>query len=321
MTLTVVDQGRADFAQPWTLGPDGGRTPGAESEDRRRALWAGLQAAGCRSVTADASDADLDDLLGAVHQPEYLGFLDDWSRRLGPGELHVPHERTAPGVPQDTPLSSGILGFAREGARTALTAAALVAANQGHAYALCRPPGHHAGPDWSGGYCFLNNASVAAEALTRHGRRPGILDLDFHIGNGTAAVAQHLGDLPYASVHAATDRHYPWQEDLPGVDPRLCVGLPTGPTPEQYCTFVDMLAGRLADEGVDTLVLSLGFDVIKDDPHGGWELHPADLQLVAGLLAGRGWPVLVVQEGGYLLDELAACSASFARGLRQEEEM
>ncbi len=312
--MLVIEQRGVAAAQPWTLSQDGEKIPGAERDERRAAIAQGLGRVG-RVVPAVTGDAELDDTVGSVHTREYLDFLDGWSRRLREGELHVPHERTAPGVPQDTPLHAGVFDAAREGARTALTAAQAVASGQTAGYALCRPPGHHAGPDWSGGYCFINNAAVAVEALARSGRRPGVLDLDFHVGNGTAAILNGRRGRRYASVHATTARHYPWRQDIPGLSPELSADLVAPPTEAQYVDLVSTLASRLADEGVDTLVVSLGFDTVAGDPHGGWSLPPHGYAAVAAAAAGPGWPVCVVQEGGYHVPVLAECAESFARGL------
>lgn len=269
-------------------------------------------------MSAEVPDRDLDEVVAAVHRGEYLEFLRHWSDRLSDGELYLSYERSAAGVPQDTPLYPGVFTAAREGARTAMAAAEATAAGHRAVYALCRPPGHHAGPDWHGGYCFLNNAMVAVEVLTRHGRQPAVLDLDFHVGNGTAALlAERPGHHRYASVHAATADHYPWCDDLPGVTREFCLDLTVPPTEEEYLAAVAQLTGRLADAGADTLVISLGFDTVAGDPHGTWSLRPATYAAVASTAAGPGWPVCVVQEGGYRLDSLAACAQFFGQGLAE----
>jgi acetoin utilization deacetylase AcuC-like enzyme len=313
----VIEQRGRVAAQPWTLSRDGHRVAGAEDDARRAAIALGLDRAGWHTTDAASSDADLDEVTAAVHDHDYLSYLDEWSRRLGAEELHLPVDRSAPGVPQDTPLHAGVYTAAREGARTALAGAQAVADGARAVYALCRPPGHHAGPGYAGGYCFLNNAAVAAEALARQGRCPGVLDLDFHLGNGTAEILDGRPGTRYASVHAASRLHYPWRDGLPGVSPGLCVDLTEPPSAERYVQIVELLAGRLADDGVDALVVSLGFDTVAGDPHGGWSLTPDVYAEVAAACAAPGWPVCVVQEGGYHLGVLADCAESFARGLAE----
>ncbi|YCK35269.1 hypothetical protein ACNF49_14640 [Actinomadura sp. ATCC 39365] len=313
--MLTVEQMGTPPAQPWTLNKQGGRVAGAEDDGRTAEIANGLRRSGWGTATAGASDDDLDEVLSAVHAPGYLRYLETASARLPEGEYLVPENRAAPGVVQDTPLQAGTYQAAREGARTALTAAALVAEGGQAAYALCRPPGHHAGPAWLGGYCFLNNAAVAVEALARHGRSPGVLDLDFHIGNGTAAILAAHSGRPYASVHAATLEHYPWTDDLVGVSADLCFDMTEAPSEQEYVTAVAELTRRLADEGTDTLVLSLGFDTLTGDPHGGWTLTPQVYGLVAEAVAAPGWPICIVQEGGYRRGFLSECAAEFGQGL------
>lgn len=315
MDLTVVEQHGRGVSQPWTLDRFGNRTPGAENDERCETIAQGLLRAGGVSRSPEVDDDTLDAVIAAVHNRDYLEFLDSWSTKLVGDELHVPHERAAPGVPQDTPLHAGLLGFAREGARVAVDAAQAVVAAEPLVYALCRPPGHHAGPGWPGGYCFLNNAALAVEVLVRAGMRPGVLDLDFHLGNGTAAILAGRTDARYASVHATTDEHYPWRNDLPGVTPELCLELAEPPSAAEYLDAVGTLTDRLISDGADTFVVSLGYDVVDGDPHGGWSLRSHDLAPVAALVAGRGLSVCVVQEGGYHLGSLEDCAAAFAGGL------
>ncbi|MET9344516.1 hypothetical protein [Nonomuraea sp. NPDC003804] len=313
--MLMVEQRGAPPAQPWTLNREGGRTAGAEDDGRTAEIADGLRRSGWGTAAAGASDDDLDEVLSAVHTPHYLRYLETTSAELPEGEYLVPDNRAAPGVVQDTPLQTGTYQAAWEGARTALTAAALVAQGRQAAYALCRPPGHHAGPDWLGGYCFLNNAAVAVEALARHGRSPGVLDLDFHIGNGTAAILARHSRRPYASIHAATSEHYPWTDDLAGVSADLCFDMTEPPSEQEYVTAVAELVRRLTDGGTDALVLSLGFDTLAGDPHGGWTLSPRVYGLVAAAVAAPGWPICIVQEGGYRRGFLSECAAEFGRGL------
>ena len=313
--MLVVDGAIRAADQEWTLDRTGRRVPGPESDARRAAIALGLGRAGGSVIVAESDDAELMSLLQVAHTPDYIAFLRDWTTKLPAGELRMPRGWSAPGVPPDTPVHRRVWTEAFESARVALAAARAVAAGQRVAYGLCRPPGHHAGPDWAGGYCFLNNAAVAVLALGSHGRKPGVLDLDFHVGNGTAAILARTGTSIYASVHAATAGHYPWQAELAGVSADNCVEFSVPPSGGQYLAAVGSLVERLAGHGVDTLVLSLGFDAIRGDPHGGWSLPPSIYRPVAALLSRPGWPVCVIQEGGYRLDALTDCAEIFGRGL------
>jgi acetoin utilization deacetylase AcuC-like enzyme len=314
LTLLVVEGAIRAADQEWTLDRTGARVPGPESDARRAAIATGLSRAGGSLITAESDDAELMSLLHVAHTPDYIAFLRE-TTRLPAGQVHMPHDWSAPGVPPDTPVHRRVWAEAFESARVALAAAWAVAAGEQVAYGLCRPPGHHAGPDWAGGYCFLNNAAIAVLLLSSQDRRPGVLDLDFHVGNGTAAILARIGKHMYTSVHAATTRHYPWQSELAGVSADNCVEFSLAPSGEQYLAAVGGLVERLVDHGIDTLVLSLGFDAIAGDPHGGWSLPPSIYGPVAALLSRPGWPVCIVQEGGYRLDALTDCAEIFGRGL------
>jgi acetoin utilization deacetylase AcuC-like enzyme len=222
-----------------------------------------------------------------------------------------------------TPILPGTWAAAYGAAQAALSAAAAVAGGAPLAYALCRPPGHHAYHDLYGGYCYLNNAAIAAQWLVERGRRPAILDVDYHHGNGTQAIFYERADVFFCSLHADPAEEYPYfcgfaHETGRGAGQGYTLNLPL----PLDC---DALAyGRAFERGLtaiaefapDVLVLSLGFDTLAGDPHGGMLLEVTSFHGIGRLVAGLGQPVVIIQEGGYLLPALGPALAAFLAGIK-----
>jgi acetoin utilization deacetylase AcuC-like enzyme len=161
----------------------------------------------------------------------------------------------------------------------------------------------------------LNTAGVAAQTLCEGGVKPvAILDLDFHFPTGTSAIVAGMRDTSLHSLHASTVENVPWREVIPHGERERFVEFATPPDSGEY---LDALAGSLdgLGERVGALVLSLGYDTVAGDPHGSWSFPPEIFLDVGHLLAASGMPVCVIQEGGYALDALAACSHAFVTGL------
>jgi acetoin utilization deacetylase AcuC-like enzyme len=310
--LLMVRQWRGDGdAAPWIV-DGGGRVAGLDHNGRLSALEDGLaRHAAVRAVAADAGDVDVDRVLDALHDPAYLATL----RCVAGGEPVLMPDLAAPGLDADIPVGAGLVAAAHEGVRTAITAAQRVAAGAPFAYALCRPPGHHAGPDWLGGYCYLNTAAAAAATLHEHGvERVGILDLDLHYPNGTSAIVAGMAGAQLHSLHAWPVTNAPEDPVLPRTDREWLVEFRTAPDAETYLAAVRASVAALA-RTASVLVLSLGYDTVRGDPHGSWSFAPEIFTRIGRLLAEPGLPVCIVQEGGYALDTLAACSHAFATGL------
>jgi acetoin utilization deacetylase AcuC-like enzyme len=310
--LLMIEQRRgSDDAAHWIR--EGGQTiPGQDSNRRLDELGAGLaRHAGVRAVAADAADEALARTLGAMHEPGYLAAL----RRLDSAEPVVMAEFAPPGLDPDIPVDAGLVAAAHEGVRTAITAAERLAAGAHFTYAVCRPPGHHAGPDFLGGYCYLNNAAAAARTLAEAGLRPlGILDLDLHYPNGTAALVERIEDATLHSLHAAPVTNVAAGTVLPQAEGERAVAFDASPDEGAYLEAVAASIEELAASAV-ALVVSLGYDTVAGDPHGCWDFGPEIFTEVGRLLAASERPVCVVQEGGYALPTLAACSHAFATGL------
>jgi len=300
--LLMVEQrgGKGADAAHWIL--EGGRIlPGVDDNRRMEELRSGLlRHANVRTATADADCEEVEQTLSVLHEPRYLEALDEVSE-----EPVVIPELTPPGLPPDIPVCAGLVSAAREGVRTAITAAEQLAAGAHFTYALCRPPGHHAGPDWFAGYCYLNTAAAAVQTLRGLGVRPvGILDIDLHYPNGTAAIVEEMPDARLHSLHASPVTNVAGGTVEPSSEREQVVEFEGSP---DAATYLDALAASIEAlaQSSRALVVSLG----------SWGFTPEIFTRIGALLAASGLPICVIQEGGYALETLAACSYAFAEGL------
>ncbi len=224
-----------------------------------------------------------------------------------------------------SPLTAGTWTAARNGAACAVTAARRVAAGERAAFALTRPPGHHAGMDFFGGYCYLNNAALAAQALRDAGLdRVAVLDVDFHHGNGTQAIFYERADVFFASVHGDPHTEYPYflgyadeRGEGAGLGCNLNLPLARG---SGFTVWRDALAHALkaiAAFKADALVVSLGVDTFEGDPISGFGLQSADYLVVGGDIARAGLPTVFVFEGGYAVAEVGINTVNVLDGFRQ----
>ena len=311
----MVEQrlGRRDAA-PWVL-EGGRRLPGHDDNRRLAALRRGLlRHPGVRAIGADASGEQVELTLSALHEPAYLQAL----RQVCSDEPVVLPELAPPGLPPDIPVRAGLVAAAHEAVRTGITAAQRLAAGARFTYALCRPPGHHAGPGWLAGYCYLNTAAAAVWTLRESGVSPvGVLDLDLHYPNGTAAILAPMADVRLHSLHAFPVTNVPALTVSPRSDREHVVELAGSPSRRG----VPRRGGRL-DRRARAVLPRAGR--VARLRHGRGrparlvEPPPAIFAPIGRLLAACGLPVCVIQEGGYALHTLAACSDAFATGLLEE---
>lgn len=310
--LLMVEQRRGrDDAAHWIM--EGGRKlPGVDDNRRIAAVRSGLVChGGVRAEAAEAIDEEVERTLSALHEPDYLDRL----REIDSDEPVVLPELAAPGLPPDIPVCTGLVAAAHEGVRTAITAAQRLAAGARFSYALCRPPGHHAGPEWCAGYCYLNTAAAAVSTLCEAGVKPiGILDLDLHYPNGTSAIVAPMTDASLHSLHAWPVTNVAAQTVTPRTPRERVVEFEGSPGAAVYLNAVEASIEMLARSS-SALVVSLGYDTVRGDPHGSWDFAPPIFAQIGRLLAASRLPVCVVQEGGYALPTLAACSYAFAAGL------
>jgi acetoin utilization deacetylase AcuC-like enzyme len=226
------------------------------------------------------------------------------------------------GLDSGNPIVAGTYDAARSSVDVALTAVDLVLAGEPAAYGLCRPPGHHAGRSMAGGYCFFNNAAIAAEAIARATGEPlAILDLDFHHGNGTQQIFWRRGDVAYASLHGDPRRIYPFflghadeVGEGAGAGANLNLPLPAGTDDAGYLEALDRALGWIAERPGSIVVVSLGFDTYRLDPICDLALTTEGYGEIGRRVAGLGRRLVILQEGGYHRPSLAENARSWLRG-------
>jgi acetoin utilization deacetylase AcuC-like enzyme len=226
------------------------------------------------------------------------------------------------GLDSAAPLVAGTYVAARGAVDVALTAVDLVLAGADAAYGLCRPPGHHAARAMYGGYCFFNNAAIAAQALVEAtGERVAILDLDFHHGNGTQQIFWRRGDVRYVSIHADPDRQYPYflgrVDEIgegDGAGENVNIPLRAGATNDDYLAATDRAMESIAAVSGSVVVVSLGFDTYGLDPIGDFALTTDVYHEVGRRVAALGRRLIILQEGGYHRPTLGENARAWLRG-------
>ena len=211
-----------------------------------------------------------------------------------------------------SPLTAGTWAAARTGADCALTAVALLRAGDKSAFVLTRPPGHHAGRDFFGGYCFLNHAAIAAQALRDSGcARVAILDVDYHHGNGTQDIFYARDDVLFASIHGDPVTEYPFYlghadetGEGAGEGCNLNLPLPAGSPVATWFEALDFAMSRITDFKPDALVVSLGVDTYEGDPISHFKLKTMDYPQMGSVIAKLRLPTLFAMEGGYAVAEI-----------------
>jgi acetoin utilization deacetylase AcuC-like enzyme len=314
---------------------NGGFTTYAEMPARVDAILAAL---GPVETPADRGEAPI----LAVHSPAYVTFLKDAARlwreagRTGdaipyafPIRGRRPLDLTridaligAHSFDATTPITPDSWAASYGSAQSALAATHAVLEGDRAAFALCRPPGHHAGADYCGGYCHLNTAAIAAQAARDAGvARVAILDIDYHHGNGTQDIFYDRGDVFYASVHADPRTDYPffWGHadetgDGDGRGATLNLPLPHGTTIDAFRAAQTTALDAIAAFDPGLLVVSFGADTWAGDPISHFALTTPDYAVLARDIATRGWPTAIVMEGGYAVDALGHNVDSFLRG-------
>jgi len=281
--------------------------------------------------------------IGDVHSPELLALLQTAYRRFA--QLR---EGPRPAVPDTfavresggrvasniwaqlgyhctddlTPILPATWDAAYWAAQVALSAARALRDGSALSYALCRPPGHHVYRDLYGGYCYLNNAAIAAHWLSAQGRRPAIIDIDYHHGNGTQAIFYDRDDVFFCSLHADPQQEYPYYAGYPeemgsGAGEGYTLNLPLALDTDEksYLHALTWALDAVEASAPDALIVSLGFDTLAGDPHGGMRLAPESFRPIGRSLAGLRRPILLVQEGGYCIEALPTALTALLEGL------
>ncbi|WP_313349436.1 histone deacetylase family protein [Paracoccus sp. (in: a-proteobacteria)] len=307
---------------------------------RAELVLAQVELAGLGPVVAPDS-FDLAPVL-AVHDRDFVRFLETawqaWSAEVGPIPAYpniwpprrsrmIPTRR--PGaelgryaVDMSSPVLEGTWAAARAAVDCALTGARLIDAGEGAAFALCRPPGHHAGRDYFGGYCFLNNAAIAARYFRDGGaRRVAVLDIDYHHGNGTQDIFYDRADVLTVSIHGDPVQEYPYYIGFAdetgegaGAGCNLNLPLPWGSDFTAWSAELDKGLERIADFAPDRLVVSLGVDTFEEDPISHFRLRSADYPQIGRRIGELGLPTLFVMEGGYAIEAIGVNAVAVLSG-------
>jgi acetoin utilization deacetylase AcuC-like enzyme len=273
----------------------------------------------------------------AVHDRDFVQFLRDASANVPGGNSVYPYVfplRNPERRPRDLPLRAGYYCIdtftpinesaykaAVRAVECALTAAHEILDGKRIAYALVRPPGHHAERRAFGGFCYFNSAAVAAHYLSAHGR-VAVLDVDYHHGNGTQDIFYERDDVLTISIHGHPRFAYPYfsgYEDERGrgrgAGFNLNIPLPETVRGEEFRHALERALRRISRFEPAFLVVSLGLDVVRGDPTGSWLLSARDLMQNGVLIGHLGLPALVVQEGGYRTRTLGVNARNFFQGL------
>jgi acetoin utilization deacetylase AcuC-like enzyme len=321
---------------PFELFDGGQPMPYLESPERVERVLSALKQQDWAEIR-QPEDFGLEPIL-AVHDTDYLDFLrsafEEWI------QFKTDYEKTAllPAtfLPRgcshrpksilgragyhmfdlSAPITDGTYQAALGSANCALSGANAIAEGERAAFALCRPPGHHAGKSYCGGYCYLNNAAIAAGWLSTQGK-VAILDIDYHAGNGTQDIFYERGDVFTLSIHADPDFEYPsfagyadetgaglgssWHRNFP---------LPAGTDDEHYLSTLDGALDLIQSYAPTYLILSAGMDLYSGDPLGKFSVTSEGIQTIGSRIASLGTPTLIVMEGGY---NNAALGENFAR--------
>jgi acetoin utilization deacetylase AcuC-like enzyme len=215
-----------------------------------------------------------------------------------------------------TPIAEGTWEAAYWAAQTALAAVDAVLGGERSAFAFCRPPGHHAGADYLGGYCYLSNAAIAAERAVSGGRRVAILDVDYHHGNGTQDIVNGRDGIAFASIHAdpATDYPFFWGHADESGGNMLNLPLPRGTDWNTYQPALTQALDWIEAFRPDLLIVSYGADTYEGDPISHFKLKSSDYASMGRRIASLGLPTAIVMEGGYAVEALGANVAEFLSG-------
>jgi acetoin utilization deacetylase AcuC-like enzyme len=320
---------------------NGERQPNPESPDRVDRLLQGALAAGLEQT--EPRDNGLA-AIARVHTPEYLAFLQNaytrWRRIPGAAGEVTPniHPTNRDGVypasvlaqagyhmaDASAPIGVDTWESALASAWSAVHASALVMAGDPMAYALSRPPGHHAAAAIAGGFCYLNNTAIAAEQLLKKYQSVAILDIDLHHGNGTQSIFYHRADVLTVSLHADPIRFYPffWGHAAErgagaGLGYNLNLPLPRGTGDETFLKTLEEALARIVVFAPDALVIALGLDTFEGDPIAGLGISSGAYGAIGHAIANKlHLPTVIVQEGGYPCEELAGNLTRFLTGLQ-----
>ncbi|WP_207478423.1 histone deacetylase family protein [Arenibaculum pallidiluteum] len=334
--MRVVLSPEQDRHEPRWWVARGRPRPCPERPERAERLGAAARAAGHAVVVADRFGAGP---RAAVHDARYLAFLETawerWSSQPDAGPEVVPNVFPGPLFDSypgsvtgqagwhmaDTscPVGPGTWEAATGAADAAVHAAEIVLHGAPSAYALCRPPGHHAFGDRAAGFCYLNNAAIAAQHVVgATSGRVAVLDIDVHHGNGTQAIFYGRGDVLTVSVHCDPADFYPFFGGFAhetgtgeGEGRNLNLPLPRGTTDTEWLAAIDRAIGVVREFDPAVLVVGLGLDALASDPFAAFAATVEGYAEAARRISRLGLPSVLIQEGGYLGPELGPALVAF----------
>lgn len=324
----------------------GQRVPCFENPSRAAFVEQALRAAG---HTLRRPDTDSADLLSQVHSPRYLQFLrsawDEWLALDAANAGVQPFPSVWPvrtlrsdvepanfiarlglySMDNGSPMVAGTWVAAKAAADAAASAARALGQGERAVFCATRPPGHHAGPDFMGGYCFINHAAVCAQALRAGGaQRVAVLDVDYHHGNGTQAIFYQRADVLFVSIHGDPRTEYPFylghaDETGAGAGQGCNLNLPlvAGASVATWFDALDTACARVAAHRPDALVVSLGLDTFAGDPISRFQLQTGDFRRLGQRLQQLGLPTAFILEGGYAAAELGQNAAQVLQGFEE----
>ncbi|HCP55148.1 MULTISPECIES: histone deacetylase family protein [Pseudomonas] len=277
-----------------------------------------------------------------IHTREYLDFFEGawsrWAAQGGTSDL-MPYTFAARNLRQKlpnhlhgelgyysfdggAPITAGTWQAAYSAAQVALTAQREISNGAHTAFALCRPPGHHAAGDVMGGYCYLNNAAIAAQAFLDQGsKRVAILDVDYHHGNGTQSIFYNRKDVLFTSIHGDPAAEFPFflgYADEPGEGEgegyNFNYPLPAGSGWSEWSAALEQACAEISRYDADVIIVSLGVDTFKEDPISQFKLDSPDYLKMGERIAALGKPTLFVMEGGYAVEEIGINAVNVLKG-------
>lgn len=314
--------------------------PAFEKPERAEMIRAAVETRGFGPVI-EPSAHGLDPVL-KIHDADYIRFLSTaWDLWTADGRSFpaLPSFWRAPGMRHVEPdsidgklghfsfdagccLVAGSWDAIRSSADVALTGADLVLSGERAAFALCRPPGHHAHAGTMGGYCYVNNAAVAVQALRDGGAgRVAVLDVDYHHGNGTQSIFYDRADVLVCSLHGDPREEYPYflgYADETGIGAGLGFNanfpLPWGTGFPEWAAALEAACRRVEAFAPDMVLVSLGVDTFMDDPISQFRLDSPDYLAIGSRIARLGMPTLFVMEGGYAVEAIGLNTANALQG-------
>jgi acetoin utilization deacetylase AcuC-like enzyme len=219
------------------------------------------------------------------------------------------------------PVLAGTWRAAKRSAHVAAEGAKRILGGAREAYALCRPSGHHVYADLAGGFCYLNNAAIAAQVLVDGEAKPAVLDVDVHHGNGTQSILYERDDVFFCSVHGDPDGLYPWYAGYTdetgsgsGLGCNLNLPLAAGTENAGYVEAVEAGLEAIGRFGASVLIVSLGFDAHAGDPTANLAVTGEGFRTIGQRIGSLGLPTLLVQEGGYIVEQLGDNLTAFLDG-------